>query len=100
MRWILSGCVILGVLGCNSVQVKTVRTDTLVAKMRSNILVSDSASPRTMQWLRQHDLDSDFKRKPLAVLLSLSQLVRQKPDREVCFVLSELCHATGRKYER
>lgn len=87
-------------VGCApSVQVRTVRTDSLFNKMRANILTGDKPSDRTLQTLRRYDLEEGFSQNPGVVLAELGRQVRAHPKAEDVFAMAELCHCTAKKNE-
>ncbi|QDU64856.1 Alpha/beta hydrolase family protein [Planctomycetes bacterium Pan216] len=82
------------------VHVRTVRTDTMLAKMRANVLNSGSVSPRTMQLLSRYDLKANFRRDPIETLSVLDGMVREEPNQELAFAMAELSFDAARRAER
>ena len=76
------------------------KPESLLERMRDNVLISGSPSPRTEQLLRRFDLDGTFRRDPEVVLRSIGRLVVERPDPDAVFALSELCFLTGQRAER
>jgi pimeloyl-ACP methyl ester carboxylesterase len=88
-------------LGCSTgVKVRHVRNDWLWHDRRGNVLTTARLSFRSRQLLRRYDLDAAFRRDPDNTIQSLDRMVRQHPDADMVFTLSELCYLTAQQRER
>lgn len=105
-RWWCLAILLAGLLcaaGCltsTPIQVRTVRTGTVLQKMRATALTTRQLSPGTAQFLRRYDLDKKFALNPGEVIHALDRQIQKSPDPDAVFAVSELCYLTGRKVEK
>ncbi|GKT10791.1 hypothetical protein DSTSK_40960 [Desulforhabdus sp. TSK] len=68
-------------------------------EMDRNALDSDQLSERAMMYLREYDLEAQYRKAPLQFLEDFSRTLCQDRDREKRLVLAELCYLEGKRQE-
>jgi pimeloyl-ACP methyl ester carboxylesterase len=90
---------VLLLAGCAEVTVHRAENTQLLDDRRSDLVASDGLSPRTVQTLRQVDLDQLYYDRPVEALSRLRALTVREPLPERSFALAEMSHDLGRKAE-
>lgn len=90
---LLGSCLALLLLlsGCASIGVRPVPIRERADQFERTALNSDRPSERTLRFLRQRDLEAFLAADPETMLMSLDKTIGQEHEREVVFVLAELC---------
>ena len=86
--------------GCTEIGVRPVRAPDFSSSWRSSVQRADGLSIRTMQTLRQLDLDGLVVRKPEDVADQLHDMVVRDPRPDLLYALAELHCWLGRQAER
>jgi len=100
-RLMLLGVVaaILASAGCGSVMIRPLATPDLLEDGQDSALSADGLSPRTLQTLRRHDLETAFQAGPRSAYQSLHALALEEPRPDLLFALAELCYLIARRSE-
>lgn len=96
------GCLLLTApFGCSyGISVRHSSGPHILDAWRANIGEADALSPRTLQTLRQWDVEYDYERQPLQAYTRLQLAANNDPDPDVLFALAEISHHMGRKAEK
>ncbi len=86
--------------GCANIRVDHVHQPALLSAWRASAVLRDEVSPRTMQTLRQWNLDQDYEKKPDDAVAKLREEVLREPRPELVFALAEINYVLGRKAEK
>src|SRR5437660_10160644 len=86
--------------GCTEIGVRPARTPDFLSGWRASIQQADGLSMRTLQTLRQYDLDGLVLRKPEEVAAQLHEMVVQDPRPDLLYAVAELHYWLGRQAER
>jgi pimeloyl-ACP methyl ester carboxylesterase len=86
--------------GCTEIAVRPVQAPDFLSGWRASIQKPDGLSARTMQTLRQYDLDGSFARQPEVVVAQLNALVVASPNLELIYALAEIHYLLGRQAEQ
>lgn len=92
--------VVAAAVGCTEIGVRPVRTPDFLSAWRASIQQADGPSIRTLQTLRQYDLDGLVARAPEQVATQLHEMVVQDPRPDLLYALAELHYWIGRQAER
>jgi pimeloyl-ACP methyl ester carboxylesterase len=92
--------VLLCAAGCSDVLVRRAHAPDLLESWRESVVTADEISPRTLQTLRQYDLEALYRRRPAeaAARLHAEALRDSRPD--LLFALAEISYLRGREAER
>jgi pimeloyl-ACP methyl ester carboxylesterase len=85
------------VAGCAEVTVHRAHNSELLDDQRSNLIEPGGLSARTVQTLRQLDLDYLYHNRPVEALARLRVLAVDDPQPERVFALAEISYNLGRK---
>lgn len=102
-RWRGVGVVLaalLVALGCSGIGVKPGDMESLVASIEYSLNQNEELSPRSLQTLRQLDLEGVYRRRPFEAFAKLQPLVGDPAPPDMLFALSELAYTLGYKSER
>ncbi|HEV8058658.1 MAG TPA: alpha/beta fold hydrolase [Gemmataceae bacterium] len=86
--------------GCTEIGVRPVHAPDFLSSWRANIQQPDGLSVRTLQTLRQYDLDRLVVRKPEEVAAQMHEMVVRDPRPELLYALAELHCWLGRQAEK
>ena len=86
--------------GCTEISVRPVRTPEFLSSWRASIQQPDGLSVRTLQTLRQYDLDGLVARHPEEVAAQMHEMVVRDPRPDLLYALAELHCWLGRQAER
>ncbi len=86
--------------GCAEIAVRPVRAPDFLSAWRASIQQSDSLSVRTLQTLRQYDLDGLVARNPEEAAIQLHEMVVQDTRPDLLYALAELHYWLGRQAEK
>jgi pimeloyl-ACP methyl ester carboxylesterase len=86
--------------GCASIRVDHTPRPALLDAWRASAVLRDDVSPRTMQTLRQKNLDKEYETKPDTAIEALHADVLHDPQPELVFALAEMNYVRGRKTEK
>ena len=90
---------IVAVLGCSAITVRPARSPDLLQAFRTSLLEDHDLSPRTLQTLRQLDLEKTYADSPAQAFKRLQQLAVADPQSDRVFALAELSYLLGRQAE-
>jgi pimeloyl-ACP methyl ester carboxylesterase len=79
--------------------VRRASSPSLFAAWRASALGKENLSPRTMQALRQLNLEETYQTQPVKAYAALHELAVKSPSKDVLFALAEVSYALGRKLE-
>jgi pimeloyl-ACP methyl ester carboxylesterase len=98
-HFLVASALILTLAGCSTVTVRPAHTPDLLQAFRTSLLEDHDLSPRTLQTLRQLDLEATYQKSPLDAFGRLQNLAvaDRQPDR--LFALAELSYLLGRQAE-
>jgi len=85
--------------GCSSVTVHRKGTAHLLDAWRASVVEADGLSARTLQTLREWDLEAVYRRRPEEAYLRLQSLAVDNPRPELLFALAEMSYFFGTKAE-
>ena len=88
------------VTGCAEIAVRPVRAPDFLSAWRASIQQPDGLSVRTMQTLRQYDLDGILARQSDAVVAQLKTLAIATPTPDLIYALAEIHFWQGRRAEQ
>jgi pimeloyl-ACP methyl ester carboxylesterase len=88
------------VLGCSGVTVHRAGAPGLLDDLRASLVEAKDLSPRTLQTLRQADLDGPYHRCPADAYVQLQALAVQDPQPDRLFALAEMSYHFGQKAEK
>jgi pimeloyl-ACP methyl ester carboxylesterase len=88
------------VLGCARITVHQTGSSDLLDTVRDCALGVEDVSPRTLQTLRQHDLEAEHHSAPADAIARLQIIAEKDPQPDCVFALAEMCYARGRQAER
>lgn len=97
--WIVA-LVLLVAIGCSGIGVKPGSMESLVASFEYSFNPEDKPSPRSLQTLRQFDLDGYYHRRPYEAFARLQTLVGEPAPPDLIFTLAELSYQLGQRAER
>src|SRR6185437_4044965 len=86
--------------GCASIRVDRTHRSGLFAAWRASAVRRDEISARTLQTLRQWDLDALYARSPDETAAKLHAEAVGNPQPELLFALAEINYVRGRKAEK
>ncbi len=86
--------------GCASIRVDHVHHPALLDAWRASAVLRDELSPRSLQTLRQWDLDKLYEDKPDEAIAKLHAEVLRDPQPELVFTLAEMNYVRGRQCEK
>jgi pimeloyl-ACP methyl ester carboxylesterase len=90
----------LWLAGCASIRVDHVHQPALLSAWRASAVLRDDVSPRTLQTLRQWNLDQEYEKSPDDAIAKLHAEVLRDPQPELVFALAEMNYVQGRKAEK
>jgi pimeloyl-ACP methyl ester carboxylesterase len=97
--WLVLLACLVGV-GCNSIQVRRADRPALFDAWRASALGDTELSPRTLQTLRQYDLETVYQRSPAEASRQLHVRVLRHPNPDIVFALAEINYHQGRQAEQ
>jgi pimeloyl-ACP methyl ester carboxylesterase len=86
--------------GCSNITVRHITAPDLLAEWRASILDAETLSARTLQTLRQIDLEQVYRHSPAEAYARLQALADRDPQPERLFALSEMSYYLGRQAEK
>jgi pimeloyl-ACP methyl ester carboxylesterase len=86
--------------GCNNVTVRRAGPVDLLDAWRASLVTADNLSPRTLQTLRQLDLDGVYRRSAAEAYVRLEKITVNDPQPDWVFALAELSYLLGRQAEK
>jgi pimeloyl-ACP methyl ester carboxylesterase len=86
--------------GCTEIAVRPVRAPDFLSAWRASIQQQDGLSIRTLQTLRQYDLDGGVGRNADEVAAQLHEMVVRDPRPDLLYALAEFHFWLGRQAER
>jgi len=96
-------CVIVVCSGCRGsswLRMRRSSSSPFVASLKLRSLTGPEPTPRTMQWLRRHDLVEAFEDEADENLIGqIGEIVSQRETEENVYVLSELAYLAGKRAE-
>src|SRR5262245_22798483 len=87
-------------VGWTEITVQPARASRNHSALYQRLANLDRASERTLDTLKRHGLDRNYRRDPDYVLARLERAARTAPDPEVVFALAELSWVEGRRHDR
>jgi pimeloyl-ACP methyl ester carboxylesterase len=94
----LFGILCFAFIGCGGgIGVKKIDATSAYRLGHQNAISNSSASVRTQMYMRRRVLNKSFKDDPIATLQQLDRKLCIEKDREMLFVLSELCFLEGKR---
>jgi pimeloyl-ACP methyl ester carboxylesterase len=92
-------CAIALSSGCSTITVKPARAPDFLQAFRTSLLEDHDLSPRTLQTLRQLDLELAYKKSPVEAFTRLQKTTIADPQPDRLFALAELSYLLGRQAE-
>jgi pimeloyl-ACP methyl ester carboxylesterase len=103
LRWRISlcaACALATFTSCSTVSVRRVRAPELLDAWRASVLSAKDISPRTLQTLRQMDLETVYRRDSGEAVARLHDAALNDPQPDFLFALAEINYFRGRAAER
>jgi pimeloyl-ACP methyl ester carboxylesterase len=98
-KWLSACSLILLATGCSTITVRQARPPDLLQAFRTSLLEDHDLSPRTLQTLRQLDLQETYAKSPADAFGRLQRITLADPQRDRLFALAELSYLLGRLAE-
>lgn len=97
----LTGLLFCTFIGCGGgIGVKKIEAPAAYRFSHQNAISNSSASVRTQMYMRRRVLDMSFKDDPIDTLQQLDRKLCIEKDREMLFVLAELCYLAGKNHSQ
>ncbi|TMQ34311.1 MAG: hypothetical protein E6K70_08305 [Planctomycetota bacterium] len=94
------GVLLLLLSGCSGITVHRAGPAGLLDDWQTSTVMADDLSPRTLQTLRQLDLEHAYRRAPAETYTRLQAMAANDPQPDLVFALAEMSYILGRKAEK